>query len=213
MTTPGIFEKGRRPDARLAEVEIVAGDDGLSPEPAHQDVFDETLGRHRRHRLVEGEQDHAVDAERLEQARLVGCRRQPEDRPRAVEIVARVRLEGDRRAGAAERVRARLRTGDHRLVAAVDAVEIADREHGMRKAGWQAFGIDGDDEAPRLCVVGQNGPGWLRGRRIAEAPRTLQWWIPLVKHNGRACGAGDAASRRRGYFTDPLKDFAIALAL
>ena len=77
--------------------------------------------------LVEGEHQCAVEAGRGEQAQLRARVGEAKHRIGRAQHIARVRLErhGDRRA--AERRRARDRRIDHGAMAAMHAVEIADR--------------------------------------------------------------------------------------
>ncbi len=148
--SPGLDEEGRRARPALAEVEVVAHHGRRDAEPAHQHVRHEVLGAERREAGVEAAHHHAVDrAEPAQRQRLGGRRRDAEDRGRAREIVARMRLEGQHRRGPAELGRQRLRPADHGLVAAVHAVEIADRHHGPGEARGRALGVLGDDEVGR----------------------------------------------------------------
>ena len=96
-------------------------------EPADQDARDELLRRQRGERGVEGEHQRAVEAGGGEQAQLRGLIGQAKHRIGRAQQLARMRLErdGDRRS--AERGRARDRRIDHGAMAAVHAVEIADR--------------------------------------------------------------------------------------
>jgi len=97
-------------------------------EALHQHLGDEGLRRERRQRLVEGHDQHAVEAGRGEEAQLRLRVGEPEQRLVGAQHQPRVRLEGDGRRRALEAVRALERRRHHRLVAAVDAVEIADRD-------------------------------------------------------------------------------------
>ena len=72
---------------------------------------------------------------------------------------ARVRLEGERGSGSAERLGARQRRRDHGAVAAVHAVEIADRHHGaaQRVVAGGVVAHHGK-RSGRRRVVGHGGP-------------------------------------------------------
>ena len=101
----------------------------MKRESVAQDGGDEVLRRDRRESLVERRQHQAIDAERGKQARLGVDRRQAEYRGLGTEEGARMRLEGERHRGHAEAVGVGAGVGEQRLVAAMDAVEIAHRHH------------------------------------------------------------------------------------
>ena len=79
---------------------------------------------------IEGHDHGAVQPGRRQQAQLVALARELEQRVLRPQEQPRVRREGQRRRLALERAGALERGADHRAVAAVHAVEIADRQHG-----------------------------------------------------------------------------------
>ena len=79
---------------------------------------------------VEGHDDGAVEPARRQQAQPVALAGELEQRVLRPQELPRMRREGQRRRLAAKRLGARQRGADHRAVAAMHAVEIADRHHG-----------------------------------------------------------------------------------
>ena len=110
-------------------MEIEADHGAGDGEPLDQDALDEILGAERRQRGVEGQHDRAVEPGRRQQPQLVALVGEPEQRLVGPEEAARMRLEGQRRRRPAQRRGALARGRDHRPVAAMHAVEIADGDH------------------------------------------------------------------------------------
>ena len=102
---------------------------------------------------VEGHDDGAVEPGRRQQAQLVALAGELEQRVLRPQEKPRMRRESQRRGLAAERLGARQGRPDHRAVAAMHAVEIADRHHGA----VQRPDIDG------LRAVARDMEGWLPG--------------------------------------------------
>jgi hypothetical protein len=126
------------------------------PEALAQHLDDEGFGALAGQLGIEMQHEQVVDAHGLELAGLDPQRRQAERRLVRAEELARMGLEGEDRVGGAEFARLLGGRGDHRLVAAMDAVEIAER----------------DDRAPRL-------DGNLR--IVAKQPHAVipvQEWYP-----------------------------------
>ena len=117
----------------MAEDEIVADHDMGDLEPLAQHLDDEGLGALARQLAVEMQHEEMVEADRLELAHLDAKGRQAEGRRVGREEFARVRLEGHHRVAGPELAGMARRGGDHRVVATMDAVEIADRDY--RAAG------------------------------------------------------------------------------
>ena len=114
----------------VAEGEIVPDHGVADGEAAHQNLAHEGFGAELGKRLVEGEHDELFDPQRLDEAHLDAERREPEGRQLRTEEAARVRLEGKHGKGCGERARDFSGLGDDRLMAAMNAVEIADGDHG-----------------------------------------------------------------------------------
>jgi hypothetical protein len=121
--------KPSRPPSRCPEAEIVADDQMAHTEAAHQHVLDEAVGMHRGEGGIEAAHMHTVDAVLRQLEQLVTQRGQARRRVLRREVLTRVWLEGQY---GGFRV---ARTGlldEHReqgLMAAVNAVEVADGEH------------------------------------------------------------------------------------
>ncbi|TSE31240.1 hypothetical protein Ttaiw_01618 [Tepidimonas taiwanensis] len=119
--------------ALRAEAKVIADEHITRVQRPNQHVVDERLGRQRRERLVEG-QDHAfVDTAAAQLRQLVAQRGNARRRqlraavPRGEEV-PRVRLERHGARGHAAVTRLVDQQRQHRLMAAVHAVEIADRQ-------------------------------------------------------------------------------------
>ena len=112
----------------LAVMEIEPDGDALDGQPADQDARDEILGGKRGERLVEREHQGAIEPARREQPQLGRFVGEPEQRAVRAQEPPRMRLERQRDRRAAERFGAAHRGGDHGAMAAVHAVEIADRD-------------------------------------------------------------------------------------
>ena len=96
-----------------------------APSRLDQDVLDEVLGGTGGELLVEGDHDQLAHAEPLDHVALDREGHDQLRQRRRVEDLERVRVEGEHRVGAL----------DHRLVAAVDAVEGADRDVARARLG------------------------------------------------------------------------------
>ena len=110
-------------------MKIESGDDAGHREALHQHALDEFAGGKIGERGVEGQHDGAVEARAGEQPQLLALVAQPEQRIVGTEIAARMRLERERRGRHRQRARAGDGLADHRAMAAMHAVEIADRDH------------------------------------------------------------------------------------
>lgn len=112
--------------ARLAELEIVPDDDADRAQLADQKILDEALGLPGSEILVEPGDDHRVHPGRLHQRELDLARRQAEQVQPGQENVPRVRLEGERAGTDTQVIGHGAGRADHRLMAAVDTIEVAD---------------------------------------------------------------------------------------
>ena len=110
-------------------MEIEADRRAADAQPPDQNARDEILRRRSGERRVERHDDGAVEPGGGEQAQLVALARQLEQRVLRPQEQPRMRREGQSRGLAPERLRAFLRCSDDGAVAAVHAVEIADRHH------------------------------------------------------------------------------------
>src|ERR1700730_4213103 len=169
---------------------------------------DETLGRKARQNLVEGDDDHAVDAELFQRPGLGVARREAKDRVWTAEKIGRMRLEGGHRAGTGESLGQRPGALYHREMTAMNAIEIADRDHRARKYGRRHGRIDGDNKFFRGGRIGQGNPNrktpcgrlrtrretaWRKGRRQGRAMR-LPGTFYQTSSGIAAIGAKSAAS-------------------
>ncbi len=134
-------EKVRRTGAVGAEMKVKADGRSAHGETLDQDAPDEIFRGKVCQRLVERKHNGAVQPGGSEQAQFGRRVGQPEQRFGGMEEGSRVRLEGQRRGRPAKRLGPLPRRRDHRLMAAVHAVEIAD---GDDRAGkrliWRAGG-------------------------------------------------------------------------
>ena len=149
----GRRQEFRRAGAAPAEMEIEADHDRGDREALDQDLPHEILGRQTRQRRIETHDDRPVEARHGEQPQLGGLVAQPEYRLVRPEDGARMRLEGQHDGLAPERAGARQRHVDDGAVAAVDAFEIADRDHGalegvVARRSLRYFAANDDEGRP-----------------------------------------------------------------
>src|ERR1700730_4110016 len=173
---------------------------------------DETLGRKARQNLVEGDDDHAVDAELFQRPGLGVARREAKDRVWTAEKIGRMRLESKHRAVTVEFLRQRPGALYHREMTAMNAIEIADRDHRARKSGRRHGRIDGGNKFFSGGRIGQGNPnrkapcgrrrssglgGKLHGgtNRVKTAPCRLPGTFYQTNAEIAAVGAKSAASK------------------
>ena len=165
----------------LAEDEIVADDDAGDLQARDQDLLDEGFGRSAGHRLVERQHIQQVDPERFELAHLGAQRRQPERCLLGPEPGARMGLEGQH-AGRRTRAPGGLDRGaDHRAVALMHPVEIADRDD---RAGRLVPDVPPCPDQPH-CAAGQpsrDGTLTIASPSITGSPFTMQIVSRIARH-------------------------------
>jgi hypothetical protein len=136
----GAAHRLRVAPAPLAKVEVVADHDVAGGERAGDDPLDEVVGFDAGQRRIEGQDDGEVEPEALEQPELVLEGRQAEMRLVRLKELARMRLEQDHAGRCAEPRGFFFGGAQQDLVAAVHAVEIADRQHGA--SGGRRHAVD-----------------------------------------------------------------------
>jgi hypothetical protein len=136
----------------MPEMEIEADGRAADAELPNQNARDEVLGAQGGESLVEGEHQCAVEPGHGEQAQFRAGIRETKHRVGRAQYIARVRLEGHGDGRAPERRRARDRRIDHCAMAAMYAVEIADRRDRPRERGL------------RCVIVGNAERLFRRGR-------------------------------------------------
>ena len=155
-----------------AEAKVVTDQHVFRAEAEHQHVIDEGLRRLRGEGLVEAQYHHLLDAAAVQLAKLVAqrgdaCRRELGLVQQRREVVARVRLEGHH----ARRQAAVFGFGDeqreHRLVAAVHTVEVADRE---RAGGRDAGVVKAAKHLHRCGIIGCASVAAWRALRLIQVP-------------------------------------------
>ena len=149
--------------AAAAERDVEAGGDVLHAQALDQHLFDELAVAEASHLEVERQQIEQVDAEAGQRPGLLAVGHQLEGRLGWPEQAARVRVEGDhpqRRMVGQRRFRG-LR--DHLLVAAMHAVEIAQRHGGAALVGGEV--LPGVDSLERHQAA-------LRGTMTTASPST-----------------------------------------
>ena len=95
-------------------------------EPPDEDAGNELVGGEPRERRVEGQQDGSIETGRGEQPQFAGLVGQLEHRRAGIEECAGMRCEADHGSRLAQRPCALKRDANHRAVAAMHAVEIAE---------------------------------------------------------------------------------------
>ena len=150
--------------ALRAEAEVIADQQVTRLQAVHDQPLGEGLGRHGRQRGVEVRDAHAVDAAGGQRAELVApgedtCRGGAGARTAGGEVFAGMGLEGEH-AGRQSALAGRAhQTLQHRLVAAVDAIEVADGQ----RAGLALIGrgqAAKDLHRERVGRKGRLTPGW-----------------------------------------------------
>ena len=131
-------------------------------------------------RRVESQHDRAVEPGRGQQPQFGGLVGQPEQRLAGVEESARMRLEGQRRRRPAERRARALRRRDHGLMAAMDAIEIAD---GDDRAAQRFDGAPGAPSRTTRKVFVGIGASMVKNRLFAR--RRCRRTPRKVKHRGK----------------------------
>ena len=146
----------RRAGAVLAEMKVEADHGPADAEPPDQNIADELIRGQARQSCVKGQDDRTIEPGRGEQPQLGVLVGQAKQRLAGMEEGPRMRLEGQHRGRLAEATGAILRSRDHRLMAAMDAVEVA---HGDDGAVQRAIGrgIAHDEKAFRRHI----DTGWV----------------------------------------------------
>ena len=156
---PGRAQKIRRSLPLKAKMEI--GAYGHAPdlqrldEEARDEIVCGDLGKI----LVERHDDDAVEPERLGDAGLRLARSEPEHERRRGEHVAGVRLEGEHDGRCTHRIGAGLQRREDMLMSAVQAIEIADGDHGALDG---SRGIVEPPDAMELTHAAPSVVGWRR---------------------------------------------------
>jgi hypothetical protein len=102
-------------------------------QPIDHNAVDEIVAGQRCKTRIEGKHDGKIEADALEDRQLLRQRRQVKVRLLGMEKLAWMRLEDERTGRDAKLASDRRRRTQQRLVAAVDAIEIADGEHGTTR--------------------------------------------------------------------------------
>ena len=160
---PSVAQQRDVAAAALAEGEVLAGHDARGADALDQPSATNSSAASRGERRVEVEHQHRVGAGLGEQPLALVERGQPERRRVGPEIAHRVRIEGrdDRRPPLGARCD---RAADHRLVAEVEAVEIAERDD----ASPEASGMP-PAKVSRCIAPGLSGSGALEQPVFVEA--------------------------------------------
>src|SRR4029077_7084555 len=122
------LEKIRRAGAIGAEMKVEADRRAADGEAVDKNALDEIFGSQFGKVGVEGQHNRAVEPGGGEQAQFGGFGSEPEQWFIGIEEGTRMRLEGERSRRLAEHARPRQGRRDHRLVAAMHPVEIADSD-------------------------------------------------------------------------------------
>lgn len=128
MTRRSRRERREVPRAPRAVAEVPPDEQPRRAESVHQHILHEALRREGRESRVEARHVHAIDARGREALDLLAQARQTRGRVVGREEFARLRLEGEHAGQDAEFARLGDQPREHRLVTAVHAIEIADRE-------------------------------------------------------------------------------------
>jgi len=152
-----------RAGAALAEVEIVAADEPPRAQSGDEQIVDKAFRGDRGDIAIERQHEDLGEACLRQPFELELRRGQPEDRLLRPEDAARMRLEGEGGRPGAEIMRHG--TGHPRQLgmAAMHAVEIAERQHGAAQAVGDGL-VEVEDHGRRLWARRRIGLGWHRSR-------------------------------------------------
>ena len=168
--------------ARLAEMKVPAAGDARNAQALDQDDFCEPFGRQRGETGIEGHHDHAEEAERLGDPGLRRRWSEAEYRLIRTEHVARMRLEGQHHRGTPDVPGGLAGARQHRLMAAMHAVEIADRHEAAAQVRRQV--VEGGKGEIRTNGIGGHGSS------VFQNARTVPRGTAAVKHPRRRRRAG-----------------------
>src|SRR6185437_5777328 len=174
----------------MAEDEIIAHHRMAEAQPADQHLVDEGLGAALGEIAIEMEREQQIDAERLDAPRLHAEGGQAKGRVLRPEDAARMRLEGEDGRGHAQAARDRTGLADDPLMAEMDAVEVALRDHRAALAGGHPVVAENAHRAENIA---------RKARRIvsrAPAPSPgHRHRSPPSRRRGRPSSAPPAPSR------------------
>ncbi len=128
-----LLEQGEIAGALRSETKVLADQKPARPEPFREHLLDESFRRERRERAAETLNVHALHPVRREQLEFFAQRGQARGRRLRREELARMRLEREHAARQAALACPGAEALQHRLVSAMDAVEIADGQRNRRQ--------------------------------------------------------------------------------
>ena len=146
----------------VAEAEVAALVEGEDAEAALEDLLDEVEGGEVGERGVEGQDEGGVDAGGGEEAEALGDEGEQAGSLGRAEESLGVGIEGDGDGAGVAVARVGQRCGEQMLVAAVDAVEVADDGDGGAEVGGQ-LGERAVDLHP-ASLTGTVRPSWASWR-------------------------------------------------
>src|SRR4051794_17542747 len=133
-------------------MEVVAGDDAIDREALNQHFGDKIFGGKSGERRIESEHNHAIKTHAIEDRFFCLARGQAEDDALAGEKVRGMRLEGQQGAWPAKALAKAERAHDHSGMAAMKAIEIADRHDRAFEPRRRLARIKRNDEGVVACV-------------------------------------------------------------
>ena len=165
---PSCFQKLRRAQPLLPEMEIGAHHHAANAEPPDENIGDKRFGRNIGECGVEAHHHRAVEPRAGEQPQLRRLGRQPEQGLVRPEEHPRMRLEGERQRRRAESARPRSRRIDHRAMAAMHAIEVADRDEAALEPRRHRVAVTNYRKG------GRNRRGNGHGTKVREAAHRMQ---------------------------------------
>jgi hypothetical protein len=157
----------------VAEREVLAADQVFRADPVAQHALEERLGRQQAERAVEPQLEHGADAERAERLRPLVRQGEAERRVVRPEQLSRVRLE--RQHGEARGRPRRVRRPQQVRVAAVDAVEVAERRRGAPQLRRQLREVADDPRGRAHSRARTQSLTKLASPRAWKSARSLAW--------------------------------------
>ncbi len=196
LETVGLTELTQRRDVTgvlVAEAGVDAHDDDLGLEPVDEGALDELLRRLLGELLGELQDEQTVEARRLEQVVTHRTRRDDLGGAVGVQHGERVRVERHGHSGQPALATDLDEARQHRLVAVVDAVEVAERDDTRRQLVGRLGGIG-------EAVHGGHSTNSPERRRRGSAlwPSTRRAWRRGSRRERRRPRPRDARARRRG---------------
>src|SRR5262249_8778277 len=168
-----VLEKLGRAGPASAKVKIISRDGGADSETADEDFGNKFFRGTARQGAVEGDNDHAIEAQPFQRYCLAVSRCQAKNRIRPPKKIGRVWLEGQDGARSIESLGHATRMRDHHAMAAMNSVKITDCHHRPNETRRRGRRIVGDNKffGCGRIVQGKENREESRGRAETQSPQ------------------------------------------